>query len=132
MVEAVQESDLQDRTKAFALRTIKLVDALPNTHSGRAVANQLVRCALSVGANYRAALSGRSKAEFVAKLGIVREEADESAYWFEIIIGSNLIPETRVAPLLNEATELTAIFTSSIISAKRNNQPSPSTKSLTK
>ncbi len=132
MVEAVQESDLQDRTKAFGLRTIKLVDAIPNTHSGRAVANQLIRCALSVGANYRAACSGRSKAEFVAKLGVVREEADECVYWLEIIIGSNLIPETRVTPLLKEASELTAIFTTSIISAKRNNQPSQSTKSLAK
>jgi four helix bundle protein len=128
MVEAVHESDLHDRTKAFGLRTIKLVDALPNTHSGRAVANQLIRCALSIGANYRAACSGRSKAEFIAKLGVVREEADESVYWLEIIIGSNLVPETRVAPLLKEATELTAIFTSSIISAKRNKQPNSSTK----
>ncbi len=128
MLEEVHESDLQDRTKAFGLRAIELVDALPQTHSGRAVANQLIRCALSVGANYRAACSGRSRAEFIAKLGVVREEADESVYWLEIIIGSNLVPETRVEPLLKEATELTAIFTSSIISAKRNNQPNSSTK----
>lgn len=94
------------------------MDSLPNSHSGRAIGGQLIRSALSVGANYRAACAGRSKAEFVAKLGIVREEADESAYWFEIIMDSELLNRDLVEPLHREASELTAIFISSIITAR--------------
>ena len=73
--------DLQQRTKEFALRILKLIDALPPTVGGRAIANQLVRSAMSVGANYRAACRARSRVEFAAKLGTVLEEADESLYW---------------------------------------------------
>jgi four helix bundle protein len=78
--------DLKKRTKQFALRVLKLVAALPNNVQGRAVGGQLVRAGTSVASNYRAACRGRSKAEFVAKLGIVVEEADESAFWLELII----------------------------------------------
>ena len=78
--------DLKERTKQFALRVMRLVDALPNTPKGRAIASQLVRSGTSVAANYRAACRGRSKAEFIAKVGIAEEEADETALWLELII----------------------------------------------
>jgi four helix bundle protein len=114
------EKELKDRTKQFALRIMKLVNALPNTSTGRAIGGQLVRSGTSVAANYRASCRGRSKAEFIAKLGTVEEEADESCLWMELIIEGNLLDEKLVLPLLKEANELTAIFASSRISAKRN------------
>lgn len=108
------EDELKQRTKQFALRIMKLVAALPNTPIGRAIGGQLIRCGTSVGANYRAACRGRSRADFIAKLGIVVEESDESAYWLELVIDGKLLKHERVEPLLQEANELTAIFTSSI------------------
>jgi four helix bundle protein len=105
---------LKARTKQFGLRVMKLVDALPNTTSGRAIGNQLVRSGTSVGANYRSACRGRSDAEFVAKLGVVVEEADESGYWMELIIDGALLPAKQVSPLLKESEELVALFTASI------------------
>jgi len=107
------EHDLIDRTKKFALRIIKLVGALPRTIEGRSIAGQLMRSGTSVAANYRAACRARSKAEFIAKLGTVEEEADESAFWLDLIIDSSLIDERKVRPLLNEASELVAIMASS-------------------
>ena len=107
------ERDLIDRTKKFALRIIKLVGALPRTIEGRSIAGQLMRSGTSVAANHRAACRARSKAEFVAKLGTVEEEADESAFWLELIIDSSVIDERKVRPLLNEASELVAIMASS-------------------
>ncbi len=112
------EKDLLKRTKRFALRIIKLVNALPNDVSGRAVANQLVRSGTSVAANYRAACHGRSKAEFIAKLGTVEEEADESAFWLEILIEGELVKPSLVTDLLNEAREITAIMAASKMTAR--------------
>ncbi len=109
----MRENDLLARTKKFALRIIKLVDALPNTLAGRTVGGQLIRCGTSVSANYRAACRGRSKAEFIAKLGIVEEEADESCHWLEIIIEAELMDERLVRELLSEANEITAIMAAS-------------------
>jgi len=114
----MDEKELKNRTKQFGLRVMKLVDALPNTTSGRAIGNQLIRSGTSVGANYRAACRGRSKAEFIAKLGIVIEEADECGYWLELIMESSLLPKPQVEPLHKEADELTAIFVSSIRTSK--------------
>ncbi len=114
----MDERELKNRTKQFALRVMKLVDALPNTISGRAIANQLVRSGTSVGANYRAACRGRSKAEFIAKLGVVVEEADECEYWLELIIDSELLPKNKVESLYQEAHELAAIFVASVRTAK--------------
>jgi len=99
---------------------LKLVAALPNSIAGRTVGGQLARAGCSAGANYRAACRGRSKPDFISKLGIVEEEADESAFWLEVIIESKLLKENRVAPLLTEANELTAIMTSSRKSASKN------------
>jgi len=109
--------DLKERTKQFALRILKLVEALPNSLQGRTIAAQLVRAGTSVGANYRAACRGRSRAEFIAKIGIVEEEADESAFWLELIIDGAFLNENQVKPLLSEANELTKIMASSRISA---------------
>ncbi len=104
---------LKARTKKFALRILKIVDALPNSIKGRAIANQLVRAGTSVASNYRASCRGRSKAEFNAKLGTVAEEADESALWLELIIEDGILPKKRVQSLLDEANEIVAIMTSS-------------------
>ncbi|MBT3380292.1 MAG: four helix bundle protein [Lentisphaerae bacterium] len=112
--------ELKDRTKHFSLRVIKLVGALPNTVTGRAIGNQLVRSGTSVGANYRAACRGRSTAEFIAKLGTVEEEADESAFWMELIMDDGLLSKELVESLHREAGELTAIVAASRISASRN------------
>jgi four helix bundle protein len=114
------EKELLERTKKFALRVIKLVNALPNNTTGRAIGNQLIRSGTSVAANYRAACRGRSKAEFIAKLGTVEEEADESCLWMELIIESELMEEKLVAGLLKEAQEITAIMAASKISARGN------------
>jgi four helix bundle protein len=111
--------DLKKRTKQFALRILKLVAALPNTVAGRAIGGQLVRAGTSVPANYRAACRGRSKAEFIAKLGTVEEEADESAFWMELIVEGELLKQQAVESLLAEANELTKIMASSRISASR-------------
>lgn len=107
------------KRQQFALRVLKLVAALPKTVAGRAIGGQLVRSGTSVGANYRAACRGRSKAEFVAKMGTCEEEADESAYWMEIIIEGGLLKQKQVEPLLREAEELTRIFARPRISASR-------------
>jgi len=114
------ENELLQRTKSFALRVIKLVNALPNNTVGRAIGNQLIRSGTSVASNYRAACRGRSKAEFIAKLGTVEEEADESGLWMELIIESKLMDENLVRGLCNEAVELTKIMASSKISARGN------------
>jgi len=111
--------ELKKRTKQFSLRVLKLVAALPRTIAGRAIGAQLVRSGTSVGANYRAACRGRSKAEFIAKMGTCEEEADESAYWMEVIIEGELLKSKQVESLLHEAEELTRIFAQSRISATR-------------
>lgn len=115
-------ADLKARTKKFALRVMKLVDALPRTIQGRAIANQIIRSATSVAANYRAACRARSRAEFIAKIGVVEEEADETAFWLELIIDSALLTEARIRPLLSEAGELVAIMAASRKSAIGNRQ----------
>jgi len=114
------ENELLQRTKNFALRVIKLVNALPNNIAGRKIGDQLIRSGTSVAANYRAACRGRSKAEFIAKLGIVEEEADESALWMELIIESELVKKSLVDNLLQEAVEITKIMAASKISARNN------------
>ena len=114
----MDKEDLKFRTKQFALRVMKLTEGLPQRQSDRVIGNQLVRSGTSVGANYRSACRGRSKAEFISKLGIALEEADESAYWLELIVESKLLKKDLVAPLLSEANELAAILFASIKTAK--------------
>lgn len=116
----MNKEDLKKRTKQFTLRVIKLVNALPNTQTGRVIGNQLLRSGSSVGANYRAACRGRSRAEFIAKIGIVIEEADESVYWMEIIVESGLMNKELIKPLINEGNEICAIMVVTSKTSKNN------------
>lgn len=115
----MNEQEMIVRTKQFALRIMKLVGALPKTIQGRAIGNQLMRSGTSVAANYRAACRARSKPEFIAKLGTVEEEADESAFWLELIIEGDLLSAAQIQPLLLEASELVAITAASKKTASR-------------
>jgi four helix bundle protein len=114
------EPDLKKRTKAFALRILKLVDALPKTTAGRALASQIVRSGTSVAANYRAACRARSTADFIAKMGIVEEEADETLFWLELLEESRLVPAAKLTAIKREVDELIAIAVASIKTARRN------------
>jgi len=105
--------NLKNRTKQFSLRVINLVDALPKNTKAFVIGKQLIRSATSVGAKYRAVCRSRSNAEFVSKLNIVIEEADESSFWLELIVESGLLREELVRDLLQEVNEIIAIMVSS-------------------
>jgi four helix bundle protein len=115
-VEQVQ--DLQTRTRKFALRIVKLFRALPKTDDARILGKQLLRSGTSIGANYGAACRARSRAEFVAKLGIVQEEADETAFWLELMRDAGIFPEAKLEEVVKQAKELVAIFVASVRTAK--------------
>jgi four helix bundle protein len=115
----MDEATLKQRTKHFALQVINLVGALPHTPAADVIGRQVLRSATSVGANYRSACKGRSKPDFISKMGIVAEEADESIYWLELLQEAHLAPDDLLLPLLQEARELTAIFTSSVLTAQK-------------
>ena len=119
--------DLIKRTKEFAHRCVKLAMALPETPLGKHLRGQVIRCSTSVAANYRATCLSQSKASFIAKISIVLEETDESAFWLEFIMDEKLLKKNLVDPLLKEAGELTAIFASSrkTASAKIKNDSIP-------
>ena len=108
-----QPEQLRDRTKAFALRIIRLYRSLPYKTDTQVLGKQLLRCGTSVAANYRAVCRARSKAEFVAKIGIVVEEADEAILWLELMTESGIVSMKKTEALLKEAHELTAIFAAS-------------------
>jgi four helix bundle protein len=110
--------ELQERTMQFAIRVLKLTDALPKTASGRTVAGQVARSGCSVAANYRAALRGKSRPDFINKITIVLEEADETAFWIELTERAGLLPSTRLAGLRNEAEQLTKIFNATRTTAR--------------
>lgn len=112
--------ELKQRPFRFALRIIRLVQALPTNRICRPLGHQLVRSGTSVGANYRSACKSRSSAEFIARLGVAEEEADESAYWLELLIEAKQMPADHIRPVLREATELTAILAASRKTASRN------------
>src|SRR3954454_24160553 len=113
--------EFQQRTKQFALRVIRLVDRLPNNkRSGDVIGKQLLRSATSVGANYRSACRARSPAEFLAKMGIVEEEADESAYWMELLIDAEIVKREVLGDLYAEADEIVAMVVASIKTARQN------------
>jgi len=115
----MNSEELKSRTKKFGLRIINLYDELSKTKKGEILGNQLIRSGTSIGANYRAACRSKSNADFIYKIQIVEEEADESAFWLEMISESNIIKKNRIESLLQEANELTAIFTSSGRTAKK-------------
>lgn len=113
-----QAEALKSRTKQFALRIIKLHRSLPRTEEARIIGKQVLRSGTSIGANYRAVCRARSKAEFIAKIGIVVEEADETVFWLEILVDAEIVKKQRMNGLLKEANELLAIFAASQLTAK--------------
>jgi four helix bundle protein len=113
-IMAATAEEFKARTKKFAVRTIRLVDSLKNRRSTEVIALQLLRSATSVGPNYRAAGRGRSDAKFVAKLGIVKEEADESAYWMELFVEAEIVKQKMIANLHQDANEIVAMVVASI------------------
>ena len=114
----METEELKRRTKEFGLRVIKLVEQLPRSKTADVIGQQLLRSATSVGANYRAACRARSQADFVSKICVVEEEADESAYWLELPEAAKIVSEAEISSLLKEADELTAIFVASGKTAK--------------
>lgn len=112
--------ELRDRTKNFALRVIKLFRSLPKTEEARVIGRQLLRSGCSVGANLRAATRARSKAEYYSKLSIAVEEADESAFWMELLIEAEIVSEKKLASLYNESIEITKILAVSRKTSKNN------------
>ena len=112
-------SEFKQRTKAFALRVIRLVESLPKSRVAGVIGGQLLRCGTSVGANYRAACRARSSADFTAKMGIVEEECDESAYWIELLIEAGIVKESCVSSLLNEAEEILSMVVASIRTSRK-------------
>ena len=113
-----EKIDLRDRTKKFALRVVKLFCSLPNTTEAHVLGNQILRSGTSIGANYREAYRGRSKAEFISKCGESLRELEETAYWIELLVDSGIVPTVRLADLRAECDELTAIFVTILKRAK--------------
>ena len=116
----MNSDELKDRTKRFALAIIRLGKKLPKSKAADIIYGQLVRAGTSVGANYRSSCRARSRADFISKIGIVEEEADESQYWLEMLADSGILKREDVWPLIKEADELTRIFTASGRTAKSN------------
>lgn len=114
----MNKNDLRQRTKDFALRIVHLFQSLPPRTDAQVLGKQLLRCGTSVGANYRAASLGKSPTDFLAKIKICEEEADECQYWLELLIESGTVKPALLAPLLQEARELTAIMAASAISVR--------------
>jgi four helix bundle protein len=115
-----KQEELKRRTKEFAHRCVKLAVSLPDTALCRHIQGQLIRSSTSTAANYRAVCLAQTRKTFIAKLAIVIEECDESCFWMEFIIDENIIPETKIKPLLTEGNELTAIFIQSRKTASQN------------
>lgn len=114
----MDNEDLRPRTKAYALRAIRLVESLPRNRTADVIGKQLLRSATSVGANYRAACRAKSPADFIAKMGIVEEETDESLYWMELLIESGLVAQEKLVDLMEEGNQLVAITVASIKTAR--------------
>ncbi len=115
-----QGQDLKARTRQFAIDVIRFCRTLPSTFEGRRLGGQLFDSGTSVGSNYRAVCRARSRADFIAKLGIVIEEADESEYWLDLITATSIMPSSLTRALRQEALELVAIFTASQKTAREN------------
>ena len=111
--------ELKDRTFKFGIRIVRAVEALPRGDISRTLGGQLLHAGTSVGANYRAAAHAKSRADFIAKLGIVEEECDEASYWMEVIVALKLLKKARLESLRREADELLAIVVASIKTARR-------------
>ncbi len=109
---------LKDRTKRFAIRIVRLFRSLPKIEEARVIGKQVLRSGTSVAANYRAVCRARSKAEFIAKMGVVVEEIDETVFWLELLSETGIIKKSRMDGLLSEAIEFLAIFAASQHTAK--------------
>jgi four helix bundle protein len=116
--DTMTPEEMKSRTKAFALRVVKLVEALPRTRTADVLGRQLLRAGTSVGANYRAVRRAKSKADFLHKLTIVEEEADECGYWLELLADAGVVKTSQLAPLMQEAHSLTAIIVATIRTTK--------------
>jgi four helix bundle protein len=114
----MDDAELAERTKSFALRTLRLVASLPKTREADVLGKQLLKAGTSIGANYREARRGRSRADFAAKIGICLQEADESLYWLELVAESGLVRRQLLSALMTEAEELTTIFAASLKTAR--------------
>ncbi len=120
----MNETQFKQRTKGLGLRVIRLVEALPSSRSAEVISRQLLRAATSVGANYRAACRAKSTADIINKLKIVEEEADETLYWLELLVEANLMPQTKLANLMDETNQIIAMTVASIKTLRRNNRKS--------
>ncbi len=116
------KEELKSRTKAFNVAVIAACDMMPKGAAGYELARQLIRSSGSVGANYRASSRAKSTADFIYKIEIVIEEADESMYWLEVITEANMLPASTTQPLIKEANELTSIFVATVKTVKANNK----------
>ena len=114
----MNSEEMKARTREFGLRVIRLAESLPNTPTASVVRNQIIRCGTSVGANYRAACRAKSRRDFVAKMGIVEEEADETIYWMELLVDADIVRRPGIAGLMDEANQILSIVISSIKTAK--------------
>lgn len=119
----MNQEEFKKRTKAFALRIMRLGESLPDTPTARIIRNQILRCGSSVGANYRAACRAKSKPDFISKMGIVEEEADETVYWMELLIDAHIVKPSRIENLLREANEIVSIVVTSINTARGFKRP---------
>jgi len=115
--------EFRKRTFEFGIRCVRLVETLPKTMTAQTIGKQLLRAGTSVGANYRAAIRGRSRADFVSRMGIVEEECDESLHWIDVLAELGFVSQKRVQELRKEANEIIAIAVSSIKTARRNSKP---------
>jgi len=115
----MNSGELKQRTKRFAVRIFNMANALPHTTGAQVVAKQVLRSASSVAANYRAACRARSPQEFIAKLGVVEEEADETLFWLEMLVETGTVSGEKMAGLIDEANQLTAIFVASRKTSKQ-------------
>jgi TIGR02436 family protein len=122
------EKEFKERTKQIAVRVIKLIGSLPSTTSAQILGKQLLRSATSIGANYRAACRGKSTADVIHKLSIVEEEADESLYWLELLVDSELLSEKRLSALMGDINEIVAMTVSSIKTLRAKNLTNPKSK----
>ena len=118
--------DFKQRTKAFAIGVIRLVEALPKSTVGHVIGRQLLRCGTSVGANYRSVCRAKSRADFIAKMKIVEEECDEALYWMDLLIESGQVEVTRLVDLISEANEILSLVVASLKTAcSRTQIPDP-------
>ncbi len=117
--ETNRNENLKERTKQFALRIIEFVERLPKTNTTRVIGGQLLKSGTSVGANDRASCRARSTADFIAKMGIVEEEADECLYWMELLLAAGIATFEEASPLMDEGNQLLSITVSSIKTVRR-------------